>query len=437
MCALEPSSTVIEERLTKVFPPNWLETRARILGVVVRDRKVDITALVWSLVLGFAVGNSRSIEELRRTYIRIADHQLCPSSFHDRLTEELAVLLRELIDEAITETPTPHTMTDHLDRIREVVIADATVFQVHELLAERYPATHEDRAGAKLHLVHNLTDDTVERLDIGDERSHDSDHFRNGSWLDGRLLLIDLAYFKYHRFARVDENGGYFVSRLKRSANPSIIKELRTWRGNARALVGEQIWDVIDDLHRQEVDVLVEVSFKRRIYGGTRSSDTRTFRVTGHRNPESGEYHLYITNLPNESFTPSQVASLYTARWEVELLFRELKSRYRLDELPSSKPRIVEVLILASILSLVVSRVLLGLFREIATERGDDAVFPTERWARTFESFAPLIAVRLAAYLGYDPPDLFELMYTEAQKRQTRPLLRDRVSASLTDHAEA
>ena len=434
MCALKPSSSVIEERLTKLFPPDWLETRSRAHGVVERDRKLDITALVWALVLGFAIGDSRTIEELRRTYVRFADHHLVPSSFHDRLSEALVTFLLELIEHALAETPTPHTLTEHLDGFRELVIADATIFQVHELLADTYPATHDDRAGAKLHVVHNVTGEVIEWLDLADERSHDSDFFRNGSWLEGRLLLVDLAYFKYHRFARIDENGGYFVSRLKHSANPTVIEELRTWPGNAKPLVGEPVWDVVDDLYRQEIDVLVEVGFKRRAYNGTRSADTKPFRVVGHRHPETGAYHLYLTNLAAEQFSPPQVSALYRCRWEVELLFRELKARYRLEELPSSKPRIVKVLILASVLTLVVSRVLLSLFREIADERGDEAVFPPERFGRIFESFAPTIADRLSRFLGYDPPDLFELMYTEAQKPQSRPLLREEVSQTLGAH---
>lgn len=434
MVTLTPPSTVIEERLTKLFPPDMLKQRARVHRVVVRDRKFDMTAAIWALVLGFAIGNNRSIEEIRRTYIRFAGHELCSSGFHDRLTEPLVDLLLELIDRALAQTPAPHTMTEQLEGIRELVVTDATVFQVHELLADTFPATHEDRAGAKLHLVHNVTNATIEQLHLTDERSHDSASFENGSWLEGTLLLVDLAYFKFHRFVRIAENGGYFVSRLKRNANPVIVEELRTWRGNARPLVGEQVWDVVEDLYRQEIDVRVEVEFKRRLYNGTRSSDSKTFRVVGHRHPETGEYHLYLTNLPHETFSPQQVSALYRFRWEIELLFRELKSQYRLDELPSSKPQIVKVLILASVLTLVVSRVLLGLFREVAEERGEDVIFPPERFARVFESFAPTIADGLSVFLGYEPSDHFELMYTEAQKKQSRPLLFEEVSQTLRGH---
>lgn len=431
MDTLEPSSSVIEERLTKLFPTDWIKQRARVHDVLIRDRKVDPTALVWSLVLGFAIGNDRAIEELRRTYIRFADQFLHPSSFHDRLTAELADLLRELIDEALQEAAAPHTMADQLDRFRDLVVADATVFRLHNLLADSYPATHDDQAGAKLHLVHNVTDGTLERLDLTDERTHESSRFKNGSWLEGRLLLFDLGYFKHHRFARIDENGGFFVSRLKRSSNPEIIEELRTWRGNAKSLVGEPVWDVVDDLHRKEIDAMVEITFKRRAYGGNRSTDSATFRLVGLRNDATGEYHCYLTNLPAKAFSPSQVAALYRARWEIELLFRELKSTYGLDELPSSKPAVVEVLILASILTLVVSRVLLGLFREVATDRGEEVRFPRERLARTFESFAPLLADRLAQSLGFGPANLLELMYQEARKKQARPLLINQVNSAL------
>jgi len=115
--------------------------------------------------------------------------------------------------------------------------------------------------------------------------------------LENRLVLFDLAYFKYRRFARIDENGGYFVSRLKQNANPVITAELREWRGRAIPLEGKQLREVLDDLSRTYIDVEVEVEFKRGPYNGTRSLDTKRFRVVGVRNEDADDYHLYVTNL--------------------------------------------------------------------------------------------------------------------------------------------
>ena len=63
------------------------------------------------------------------------------------------------------------------------------------------------------------------------------------------------------------------------------------------------------------------------------------------------------------------------------MLFRELKTQYERDRYDTSDPAVVEILVYAALLSLLVSRDLLGLVTEIAD---NEIVFPPERWAATF-----------------------------------------------------
>jgi len=115
--------------------------------------------------------------------------------------------------------------------------------------------------------------------------------------------------------------------------------------------------------------------------------DTKRFRVVGVRNEDADDYHLYVTNLSREEFFPADLAQIYRCRWEVELLFRELKTQYDLDEFDTSNEDVVKILLYAALLSLLVSRELLELVTEQA---GDEIVFPPERWAATFRSHARL-----------------------------------------------
>ncbi len=144
---------------------------------------------------------------------------------------------------------------------------------------------------------------------------------------------------------------------------------------------------------------------------------------------------MYITNLSRESFLPADIATLYRCRWEVEVLFRELKTQYELDEFDTSKKHVVEVLLYAALLSLVVSRALL----KVVTEEADDeCVFPTERWAATFRSHAQLILHELGDYLGYSPPPLLERLIEDAQKiHQQRPILQERLATVTQPTIEA
>ena len=182
-------------------------------------------------------------------------------------------------------------------------------------------------------------------------------------------MLFDQAHFRYRRFALIDENDGYFMSRLKPNANPDITRELREWRGDAIPLKGEKIQNVVDDLHREYIDVEVEATFQRREYAGTQSWDSKRLRVAGVLIADADDCHLYITSLPREEFLPADLATIYRCRWEVELLFRELKTQYNLDEFDTSKKHIVEILLYAALLSLLVSCDLLDLVTEQAEEK--------------------------------------------------------------------
>ena len=61
-----------------------------------RARKVDIVALVCTLVLGFDRGAKRTVASLRRAYAMSTETTLAPSAFYDRFTPALAELMREL-----------------------------------------------------------------------------------------------------------------------------------------------------------------------------------------------------------------------------------------------------------------------------------------------------------------------------------------------------
>jgi len=422
-------------RLTTLFPSEFLEEHAEELGVVERDRKLQIPAFVWAFVFGFAAGESRTLAGFRRSYNSTADETISPSGFYQWLTPTLAEYFRDLVERGLDEVAVSDAVDADTDRFRDVMVADGTVLRLHEFLSDQFEARHEEQAGAKLHLLQNATEQTIERIDTADEKTHDSTLFKTGPWLENRLMLFDLAYFKYRRFALIDENGGYFVSRLKQNANPVITAELREWRGRAIPLEGKQLRTVLDDLDRKYIDVEVEVEFKRGPYNGTQSLDTKRFRVVGVRDEDADDYHLYMTNLARKEFFPADLAEIYRCRWEVELLFRELKTQYELDEFDTSDEHVVRILLYAALLSLLVSRDLL----DLVTEQADDElVFPTERWAATFRSHAQLILHELGEFLGYSPPPLLDRLIEDAQKiHKRRPILQETLATATQPRCEA
>lgn len=421
-----PPDSVIEHRLTRIFPKERLRELARETGLVERRRKLDAAALFWALTLGFAGGEDRSIEALRQSYLRLTGGELSLTypSFHGWFETSLTTFLHEVLDYALEDlTCSTERFSGRLDRFRDVLVPDTSVVTLYRSLTDSFPGSGDDHAGAKLYLVESISTGLPTRFSITDARTHESTQLSTGRWLSESLLLYDQGFFDYRTMDLIDANDGWFVTRLKPNANPLIVEELREWRGNAISLTGKRLHGVVNDLQRDVIDVHAEVSFRRRSYNGSRSGATRTFRVVGVWNENTEKYHLYVTNLPVTDYNAADIAQLYRARWEVELLFKELKSTYNLDQIPTSNPVAVEALILIALISLVVSRVLLDLLREIVDreaahedDNGSSPRIPPRRWSRVFSRYGGLILRRIARYLGYDPPEgnLLELLLAAA-----------------------
>ena len=109
-------------------------------------------------------------------------------------------------------------------------------------------------------------------------------------------------------------------------------------------------------------------------------------RIVGLWDESHSMYHWYITNLPLE-IKAEEIGKLYSARWMIELLFRELKSSYKLESIPSRKSHVVEAFLYASLLTLLASRALLLAVRRWGA-LGERRT-PLERWARLFVSSTP------------------------------------------------
>lgn len=383
-----------------------------------RERKFDVVAFYWTLIFGFAVGTDRTLQALLERYVATHDEidSLAYNSFRNWFTPALIDFLHELLDDQIEElSATNDRLRGRLSRFRDVLVPDASFISLVQSAADVYNAPRDDQAGAKLHLTESLSTGLPTRWELTAGTVHERSQLRSGSWVAHSLILFDLGFYDFWLFDRIDANDGWFVTRLKANANPECIEALRTWRGNAISLEGKPLQNVIDNLERDVIDMRAELSFLRRQYRGSRRRATRLFRVIGIWNENEEKYRLYITNLPVETYSAPDIARLYRARWEIELLFKELKSVFGLDKMRVSNPVIIEALILVAALSLVVSRVILEQLRELEAQEaraaGEEPAAARARLSRhrcseAIKRQVSLIHLYLMCDLGYGWPDL-------------------------------
>jgi IS4 transposase len=184
----------------------------------------------------------------------------------------------------------------------------------------------------------------------------------------------------------------------------------RKCRGNSIDIVGKKLQDVLPLLKREILDVIVEVKVKRRKYKGKSKKMTRTFRLVCVFNEETEKYHIYLTNIPTDTLIGEDIAALYSARWEVELIFKELKNIYHIDEIPSANPYVVKCLIWSSILTIICSRRILRLVKTINPKNAHR--YTHLRWAKVFIENAYRLLSEILESMGYkiDKVPLFDIM---------------------------
>ena len=426
-------STRVRQTLKSLFSDQRLNALARTTGFVIRQRKVKPVAFFWTLVLGFGIGSVRKVSGLRRAYQRSTGITLVPSSFYDRFNTRLVAFLKGTVEHALGEFRIAFCeIGDRFDCFQDVMITDSTVIKLHDALANLFPGcrTNTAPASVKLHAVMSVKGRGKSTVKLSGGRVHDRRKLVVVPWVKGKLLLFDLGYYDFALFRNIVRSGGHFLTRLKENANPKIVGVFEGSAIDEKRLLGQSLQAVLCGLRRDFLEV--EVRAKTRRYKGRQSSTVERFRLVAVRDSEERKYHCYLTSIPAEVLSAKEVASTYRARWEIELVFKELKSGYRLDDVDSRKKEVVQSLIYAAVLTFLASRRRL---RSIACRLGElrDRITP-RRWWTVFTEYAQELQ-RLMIRPPREAPPLTDLIKTIEHelidphtKRQT--LLAAALSAS-------
>jgi len=425
----------IRDSLTSLISPQLIRRRARSLGVVKRLRKIDVVALVYALVLGFERGSRRSLASFRRAYCSSTGVTVAPSAFYDRFTPELAELMKQLTTHAFEHLKEgPSRLRRTLAAFAKIFIADGSLVRLHPNLRDDYPSvwTNHTKAGAKLHVTIDGATRTPEILSVVPGSKHDVTLLNVGPWCKDALLVFDLAYYQGKLFRQILDQGGHFLCRVKKDANFVILVAKKSrW-------VGLKHKEVLQEMHGKTFEVEVDYMY-RHIPERDWSKRHLRLRLIAVWRQDIAQHRLYLTSAAPSQLESKTAAAVYALRWEIELLFRELKSQFKIDDMPSGNKATTECLVYAALLTMAFGRKLLRALqiRHPSTSESVRA-FPSERCAIVMRSVAPQL---LALILG--PPharlDLESRLWIILQREapdpnRNRMLLLERAQSGVLQH---
>jgi hypothetical protein len=350
------------QNLKKRLPEDALNALGRAVAFVRRLREIRASLFVWCVVLSRFGQGRPGFEEARRWYERLGGRVVWPRPFQMRFKAASAVALFErAFDQAIAEwrDPRPRRPSHPLARkFPDIVTWDSTGAQVADQLRRRFKGTRSAKAALKILVAVSVYGLLPLFGQIVPGNVHDMLLFPPMTlFRTGTLLLFDKGFASYERLRDIQRAGHFYLCPMRLNGNCRIVKVYKAPARVRKALKrhpeGIKLRSFLPEKKRIRRTWDLEVTVIATRKGSDRRPiPTRLVIVPG---PE-GKQRPYLTNLPCMAWTPTALRELYRLRWQIELVFKELKQYLHLEELPTKDQHAVQIFAWASLIALAVSR---------------------------------------------------------------------------------
>ena len=303
-----------------------LETSARRCGALKRRRKIRTAESLLRLVMSNAVGHL----SLRDTaaWATLQGMKLSNPAVLKRLKHS-GDWLGYLVGRVLAERMPAPTQAGAGYRLR---LIDATTIS----------APGSQGTDWRLHVAYDLEEIRISEVELTDGRGGES--LTRFDLQPGELAIADRGYAKAPDLAEVEARGGDFdllaaVHDMTEHAVREFQLTIALERGNKQLMPVRLV-------ALRKSDAEAEASIRR-----ARKESRRHGKTPQRETLDAAKCVFLLTSLEPGDVSAEEILALYRLRWQIELLFKRLKSLLRIDELPNKHPEAARCWILANLLA--------------------------------------------------------------------------------------
>lgn len=352
MCILEG----VSKKVNEVFDEKNLDDLARKSGVLKRKRIITPRALLENMIFLRLKNAAHSLEDLVLEF-KQRGCEVSKIALRKKLLKS-AVFFQLILEGLFSQVFNTNMVFKAISFIRSVKVIDSTEIGLSKKLKEEYPGNRNRSSTAKLQALMDVV--TTQILSLSIHKSNESDRKYKGHMehiRSGDLLISDLGYFCIDTFKKIATQGGYFLSLLFKRVkiyNINTSKEI-----NLRAKLSKTAETKLDiNIKLGKVQFpcrlvaikLDEVAYQQRLKN-LAEKRRRDPRIKDNDNDVLNGWTIFITNLP-VSVIPKYLLVLYSVRWQIELLFKGMKTFFSLRKIEKTNKTYVHVLLYISMIAL-------------------------------------------------------------------------------------
>ena len=352
------------------LPAAVLEAHGRVTTFIRRLRTVGAADFVWSAVLSRFAAGMPGFDQARQIFQCMSGMEIWPRPFQMRFKSAAAVeLMAAAFETAVQSWRRSRRVEQRLARcFPDIVAIDSTIIRLNDRLRRFFPGSMGTPSQLKATLAISVFGLVPLAAQLTSRKIHDSRLLPDLSlFRPGSLLLFDNAYAAASELQKLIQADLKFIAPMRINGNP-VVDEVRKGPKRIRKLVSQTPGGIrLAHLLRRGTRVkgTWDLKVRVRITGGGEYGPLVAMRLVirpchkrtrGRRKrPTVTRSYYYLTNL-DASWSGKAVAELYRLRWQIELVFKELKQHLSLESVQTKDPNAAQVLVWASLIALAVSR---------------------------------------------------------------------------------
>ena len=257
----------------------------------------------------------------------------------------------------------------------------------------RHPKTGKKKGGIKVHIVIHANEGVPSDIKFTSAATNDSFMLKPSTLNKGDIMAMDRAYIDYEKFEELTQRGVVYVTKLKKSLKYAINEDIMYQTPNGLMEVRLQY-----------------VTFSKQVKGG--ETIIHHARIVTYVDVKKRKLVSLLTN--DLASAPDEIIAIYRRRWEIELLFKQIKQnfplRYFYGESANAIKIQIWVTLIANLLLMVMQKRL------------------TRRWS--FSGLATMMRITLMYYVDFyslfnNPEKDWERMLNSIDKPPPEPTLFD------------
>lgn len=228
----------------------------------------------------------------------------------------------------------------------------------------RHPKSGKKKGGIKVHTVIHANEGVPSDIKFTSAATNDSFMLKPSTLNKGDIMAMDRAYIDYEKFEQLSQRGVVYVTKMKKSLKFSIQEDV--------------MWQNTDGLMEVRVQ---HVTFTKEKKDG--ETINHHARIITYVDVKKCKLIRLLTNDMHSD--PSEIIDIYRQRWEIELLFKQMKQNFPLKYFYGESANAIKIQIwvtlIANLLLMVMQR---GL---------------TRSWS--FSGLATMVRINLMYYVDF------------------------------------